>query len=122
MFRRFAISMIGLAVLVSPAALYAQDDCTADIRGTVKRKEAGQEHTKYTVRFDVAAQMKCAVVRFDVIVIEEDLSGEQYEYRMPKKVRIRDSRTVAQKFSYKLKKGQSVADYRIEQTSCKICE
>lgn len=122
MSRRLVIAVLGLAVLLSPAALYAQDDCTADIRGTVKRKEASKEHTKYTVRIDVTANMRCAVVRFNVIVIEEDLSGEKFEIRIPKKVRIRDSRSVAHKFDYKLKKGQTVADYRIEQTSCKSCE
>ena len=122
MFRRLVIAVLGLVVLLSPAALYAQDDCTADIRGTVKRKEASGEHTKYTVRIDVSANMRCAVVRFNIIVIEEDLSGEKFEIRIPKKVRIRDSRAVAHKFDYKLKKGQTVADYRIEQTSCKNCE
>ena len=53
---------------------------------------------------------------------QEDRAGEQYEIRLPKKVRIRDSRSVVQKFDYKLKKGQSVVDSRIEQTSCKICD
>ena len=122
MFRRLVIVVLGLALFLSPAALFAQDDCTADIRASVKRKEASQTHKKYTVRIDVSAQMKCAKVRFNIIVIEEDLSGEQFEVRIAKKVRIRDSRTVTQKFDYKLKKGQSVAEARIEQTGCEICE
>ena len=122
MFRRLVITVLGLAVLLSPAAVLAQDDCTADIRGTVKRKEAAENHTKYTVRIDVSLQTKCSVVRFDIVVIEEDRTGEKFEIRIPKKVRIRDSVSIAQKFSYKLKKGQSVADYRIEQKSCQACD
>jgi hypothetical protein len=122
MFRRLVISVFGLALFLSPAALFAQDDCTADIRGTVKRKEAAKTHTKYTIKIDVSAQMKCAVVNFDIVVIEEDPSGEKFEIRIPKKVRIRDSRTVTQKFDYKLRKGQAVADARMEQTACRNCE
>ena len=122
MYRRLVIAVLGLALFLAPAALYAEDDCTADIRGTVKRKEAAEHHTKYTAKIDVSAQMKCAVVRFDVVIIEEDPSGEKFEFRIPKKVRIRDSRTVTQKFDYKLKKGQAVVDSRLEQTSCKICD
>ena len=122
MIRRLGIAVLGLAILLSPVALYAQDDCTADIRGTVKRKEAAKDHTKYTVRLDVAAKVNCAVVRFDVVVFEEDQKGEKFEIRIPRKVRIRDSRTVSQKFDYKLKNGQVVSDYRLEQTSCTNCE
>jgi len=122
MIHRLVIGVLALALFLSPATLVAQDDCTADLRGTVTRKEADKEHTKYTARIDVAAQMKCAVVRFDVVVIEEDRAGEKTEIRIPKKVKIRDSRSVAQKFDYKLHKGIKVADARVEQTSCKICD
>jgi len=120
--KRFVIAVFVLALFLSPAELFAQGDCQADIRGTVKRKENTENHTKYTVKIDVSAQMKCAVVRFDIVVIEEDPAGEKFEVRIPKKVKIRDSRTVTQKFDYKLKKGQAVVDHRFEQSSCVICD
>ena len=122
MSRQLVTAALGLAMLLVPLQALAQDDCTADIRGTLERKDEDENFTDYSVKLEVSAMMSCAVVRFDVVVVEQGEDGRKFKVRLSRKVRIRDSRTATQKLNYRLRKGQSVIDHSFEQTSCEVCD
>jgi hypothetical protein len=112
-----------LGLLLAPAVAFAQpNECTATFDGTLSRKEGKETGTHYTAKVDVSVEASCAVVNFDVVVVEEVTGGEQSEVRMPKQVKIRDSVATSLKVDYKLKKGRTIVSHRFEQTSCEICE
>jgi hypothetical protein len=106
----------------SVAPLYAANDCNADIRGTLKRKDDSQTKTVYGVQVDVTVRETCAKVRFDLVVVEDLGGGEKEEVRVSRAITIRDATTGTMKLDYKLKRGRTIADHRFEQTSCEICE
>ena len=122
MIHKLLIAAVVLGVLVSPATVFAQDECRADIRGTLMRKEVGNLDTHFSAKVDVSVKQTCAVVRFDLIVVEAMSGGEEVEVRVHKRVRVRDSAVSTMKLDYKLKKGRTIASHRFEQTGCEICE
>ena len=81
-----------------------------------------QVGTNETSLCEVTAKQKCAKVRFDLIVVEEEPGGKQTEVRVSKRVRIRDSTPATMKLNYKLRKGRKVASHRFEQTGCELCD
>ena len=109
-----------LAGSVGP--LDAADDCNADIRGTLTRKEVKDTATDYTAQIDVDVDAKCADVSFDLVVVEGLGGGEEKEVRVSKHIRIRDRVTGTMKLNYKLKRGRTVVGHRFEQTACELCE
>jgi hypothetical protein len=112
-----------LGLLLAPAAApAAASECTATIDGTLMRKEGKETETVYTAKIDVSVPAPCAVVRFDVVVVEEASGGERTEVRVAKKVKLRGSSPTSLKLDYKLKHGQSIVEHRFEQRSCEICE
>jgi hypothetical protein len=121
--RQFVLgsAILGL-LLTAGVALAGESECTATITGTLMRKEGSETGTAYTAKVDVSVPATCAVVRFDLIVVEEEPGGKQTEVRVPKEVKIRDSVPTSLKLNYKLKKGRTVVSHRFQQTSCELCE
>lgn len=116
------IGTLILGAILFPAALFAGGECTADIRGSLMRKESGDLNTTYVAKVDVSARETCAKIRFELIVVEMESGGEQFEVRVPKQIRVRDSSVSSMKMDYKLKKGRTVVSHRFEQTGCDLCE
>jgi hypothetical protein len=115
--------VVMLAMLAgSVGSLDAADECSADIRGSLKRKEGKDTATVYTAQIDVNVDAKCASVDFDLVVVEDLGGGEQEEARVSKHIRIRDRVTGTMKLDYKLKRGRTIASHRLEQTGCELCE
>ena len=111
-----------LSLLLAPGFVHAgANECKATIDGTLMRKEGTETKTVYTAKIDVSVAATCAVVKFDVVVVEEVPGGKQTEVRVPNNVKIRDSAPTSLKLDYKLKRGRSVVDHRFEQTSCELC-
>jgi hypothetical protein len=124
MVRRSVLS--GFAILVplfaTVAPSFAEDECQATIIGTLMREEPSATKTVYTAKVDVETQQACAVVSFDLIIVEEAAGGEQTEVRVPKQVKVRDATPTSLKLDYELKQGRTIVSHRFEQTGCEICE
>ena len=86
------------------------------------RKEQSETRTTFTGKVDISVTERCAVVRFDLVVVEEESGGEQTTTRVSKRVKIRDAAPTSLKMDYRVKKGRKVVSHRFEQTSCRICE
>ena len=114
--QRLIFGLVALGMVLSASAVFAQSECTADIRGKLMRKEEGDIDTKLTAKIDVSANQSCAVVHFELIVVEELTGGETFEVRVPKRAKIRDATTVTMKLNYKLKKGRTIANDPAHQT------
>ena len=112
--------ILGL-LLVPGGASADENECSATIDGTLMRKEESDSKKTYTSKVDVSAKELCAVVDFDLIVVEETSNGKQKEVRVPKQVKIRDATMTSLKLDYKLKRGRTIVDHRFEQTGCTIC-
>ncbi len=118
----FCVS-VSLALLLVPGATFAgEDECEATIDGTLMREEKDDTKTTYTGKVDISVDAMCAVVKFALVVVEEDPDGEQKEVRKSKQVKIRDSTEVSLKMDYKKKRESTVVSHRFEQTSCTLCE
>ena len=122
MTHKLLIAAVGLGMLLCPATAFAQNECNADIRGTLMRKEAGSINTKFSAKIDVSARETCAMIYFDLIVVEAESGGKEFEVRVSKRVRVRDSAVSSLKLNYTLTKGRTIASHRFEQTRCQICE
>jgi hypothetical protein len=122
MMHRLVIGSVVIAALLLPGGLFADDECKADIRGTLMRKEESTEKKTYTIKLDIESKQSCAVVRFDVVVVEVESGGKEHVVRLHKQVKIRDSVPATMKFDYTHKKGRTIASHRFEQTSCEICD
>ncbi len=122
MIQRLTIGLVLLCIALLPSAAFAEDECTADIRGKLMRKESGDTGTKLSAEIEVSAREDCADISFDLILVEEVSGGEQTEVRIPKTVRIRDSSSISIKVNYTLKTGRQIVSHRFEQTNCSLCE
>jgi hypothetical protein len=79
------------------------------------------EDTRYIWKAEITSDAPCANVSFALTTKEERPDGEVWVTRTPKRTKL-PAGTVSVKVDYKVKKGNTLLEWKLEVTSCQLCD